>query len=144
MSIATDHLLAQILLTVATIGYGILTVKADFNATHATNPLWTAHARFHVVWQITSYFGFGLIALALIWIAGPFEVERLYLAAAFGLVVYGSFFVAVFSRPLYGGKLYDENGYQPFRAPFGSGQWDLNTTVFGVMAAITLGGAAAI
>ena len=101
MGIATGHLLAQILLTVATVGYGILTLKADFNATHATNPLWTPHARFHVVWQITSYCGFGLIALALIWSAGPLEVERLYLAAAFALIVYGSFFVAVFTRPLY-------------------------------------------
>ena len=144
MGIATGHLLAQILLTVATVGYGILTLKADFNATHATNPLWTPHARFHVVWQITSYCGFGLIALALIWCAGPLEVERLYLAAAFALIVYGSFFVAVFTRALYRGKLYDENGYLPFRAPLGAGLWDLNTTVFGVMAVLTLGGTAAI
>ena len=56
------NLLARVLLTLATIGYGVITVKADFNRTHATNPLWTPHARFHVVWQITSYVGFGLIA----------------------------------------------------------------------------------
>src|SRR5262245_61988183 len=36
-------LLARILLTLVTIGYGALTVKADFNKTHATNPLWTGH-----------------------------------------------------------------------------------------------------
>ena len=71
-------------------------------------------------------------------------MERLYLAATFGLVAYGSFFVAMLARPLYSGKLYDVNGYLPFRAPVGSGQWDANTTVFGVMAAITLGGAVAI
>ena len=59
-------LVARGLLSLVTIGYGALTVKADFNETHATNPLWTGHARFHVVWQITSYVGFGLIALGLI------------------------------------------------------------------------------
>jgi hypothetical protein len=57
---------ARVLLTVATTGYGLLTVEADFNKTHATNPLWIGHARFHVVWQIASYAGFGAIALWLI------------------------------------------------------------------------------
>jgi hypothetical protein len=41
-------LMARALVTFATIGYGVLTVKADFNKTHATNPLWTGHTRFHV------------------------------------------------------------------------------------------------
>src|SRR5439155_1013854 len=80
-----DHnLLARILLTLMTAGYGLLTVKADFNRTHATNPLWTPHARFHVVWQISSYVGFALIAFALIWTPGALYVERLYLVCAFG------------------------------------------------------------
>jgi hypothetical protein len=55
------NLLARILLTLVTIGYGFVTVLADFNNTHATNPKWTPHARFHVVWQISSYVGLGLI-----------------------------------------------------------------------------------
>jgi hypothetical protein len=46
--------LARVLISVATIGYGLLTVKAEFNKTHATNALWTGHGRFHVAWQITS------------------------------------------------------------------------------------------
>jgi hypothetical protein len=75
-----------------TIGYSALTVKADFNTTHATNPLWTGHARFHVVWQITSYVGFALIALFLIWSPAPHAQEHLYLACAFA-VVYGAFFI---------------------------------------------------
>jgi hypothetical protein len=59
-------LIARLLFSLVTIGWGVLTVVADFNKTHATNPAWTPHARFHVVWQVLSYVGFGLLAFALI------------------------------------------------------------------------------
>ena len=145
MELAYDsHLLARILLTIATLGYGLVTIKADFNATHATNPLWTPHARFHVVWQVLSYAGVGLIALGLIWIAGPMETERLYLAGGLGIAMYGGFFAALFSRPVYSGLLYDENGYPPFKAPIGPGKWDVNVTAFTIMSAILLLGLVAI
>ena len=137
--------LARILLTLATLGYGLATIKADFNNTHATNPAWTGHARFHVVWQILSYSGVGLIALYLIWAGGPLARERLYLAAAFGVAIYGAFFAALFARPLFKGALYDENGYLPFKPPIGPAnwRWDLNTTVFAVLSVILLAGAVA-
>ncbi|WP_376703276.1 DUF6640 family protein [Mesorhizobium sp. ISC25] len=147
MELAYDsHLLARILLSVATVGYGVATIKADLNATHATNPLWTPHARFHVVWQVLSYTGVALIALGLIWIKGQLEAERLYLAGGLAAAMYGAFFVAMLSRPIYGGVLYDENGYPPFRPPFGPAgwRWDVNVTVFTAMSAILLLGLAAI
>ena len=144
-TVSDGNLLARVLLTLATIGYGVITVKADFNRTHATNPLWTPHARFHVVWQITSYAGFGLIALALIWLPGPYRVERLYLAAAFAAVVYGAFFIALATMSVYGGRTYDENGYQPFRLNIaGPRLMDLNVTVFTVQLVVLLAGAALI
>jgi hypothetical protein len=44
-----DHILvARILFTLMTAGWAVATVFADFNKTHATNPKWTPHARFHV------------------------------------------------------------------------------------------------
>src|SRR5437588_4587519 len=97
---------ARLLLTITVLGYGLATIKADFNKTHATNPFWTPHARFHVVWQILSYSGVALISLALIWSQGPLSKERLYLAAALAFAVYGGFFVAVFARRLFSGGLY--------------------------------------
>ena len=146
MEIFSDgNLLARILLTLATIGYGVITVKADFNRTHATNPLWTPHARFHVVWQITSYVGFGLIAFALIWAPGPYRVERLYLAAGFAAVVYGAFFIALATMSTYGGRTYDENGYRPFTLNIGRPRlMDLNVTVFLMQSVVLLVGAALI
>ncbi|MEW9835199.1 hypothetical protein [Mesorhizobium marinum] len=131
-----SHLIARILLSIATLGYGLVTVKADFNATHATNPRWTPHARFHVVWQVLSYAGVGLISLGLIWIGGPMQTERLYLAGLLGIAMYGGFFAALFARPVYGGLLYDENGYLPFKAPIGGGKWDVNVTAFTAMTTI--------
>jgi hypothetical protein len=126
-----DNLVARLLLTVITIGYGGITVLADFNKTHATNPLWRPHARFHVVWQITSYVGLGALALALVWTPGPFYLERLYLAGALGAIVYGAFFVALLTMKLYGGRTHDENGYQPFVLPLGRPVlMDVNVSAF--------------
>jgi hypothetical protein len=118
MSIAFDHILwARILFTLTTAGYAVVTIFADFNKTHATNPKWTGHARFHVVWQISSYVGFCLLPLALIWWPGPLALERLYLVAIMATIVYAAFFVVVLAMPIYGGKAYDANGYKPFAAP---------------------------
>lgn len=143
MTIIFDHmLLARVLLTLATLGWAAATVLADFNKTHATNPKWTPHARFHVVWQISSYVGFGLIALALIWWPGPYAVERLYFVALMGAVVYAAFFVALAAMPLYGGAAYDDNGYLPFKAPISliAEKWDLNITIFSVLVVILAAG----
>jgi hypothetical protein len=130
--------IARILLTITVLGYGLVTIKADFNNTHATNPAWTPHARFHVVWQVLSYSGIGLIALYLIWSGGPAALEHLFLAAAFGVAIYGAFFLTVFVRPLFKGSLYDQNGYPPFQPPIGptNWQWDANVTAFSIMSVI--------
>ena len=138
--------IARILLTLTTLGYALVTIKADFNKTHATNPEWTPHARFHVVWQILSYAGVGLVALYLIWTDGPAPIERIGVAAALSVAVYGGFFAAVFARPIYGGGLYDNNGYLPFKPPIGAPQWrwDANVTAFSILSTIWLLGVLAV
>ena len=147
MRIAFDHLLlARILFTLTTAGWAFATVIADFNKTHATNPKWTPHARFHVVWQISSYVGFGLMALALIWWPGALAVERLALVALISAIVYAGFFAALLTMPVYGGAAYDENGYQPFAAPVPliSKTWDVNVTVFCIQLVILAAGVLAL
>lgn len=137
MDFAADHLVARVLLTINTLGYSLIPVFADFNKTHATNPLWTPHARFHVVWQVTSYCGVGLIALALIWTAGP--VAKLWLAAAIAAAMYAAFFVTVFSMPRYGGSVADANGVPPIATVTFGGRpvvLDANVTVFSAQVVI--------
>jgi hypothetical protein len=138
--------MARILLTLTVLGYALVTIKADFNKTHATNPKWTPHARFHVVWQILSYSGVGLVALYLIWVDGPQPLEHLYLAGALSAAIYVAFFIAVFARPMFGGALYDENGYLPFKPPIGPQQWrwDVNVTAFTILTMVMLAGVLAV
>jgi len=95
---------------------------------------------------ILSYSGVALIALWLIWIKGPMAVERLDLATALGIAVYGAFFITMFARPSFGGSLYDRNGYLPFKPPFGpeKWRWDVNATAFTVLVVILLAGLATI
>jgi hypothetical protein len=144
---AFDHLLlARILFTLMTIGFTVGPAVADFNKTHATNPKWTPHARFHVVWQVSSQIGFGVLCLALIWWPGPSATERLWLAAAIGAILYAAFFTALALMPLYGGRAYDDNGYQPFKAPvrFIADRWDANITAFSIQLILLAGGIVAI
>lgn len=126
---------AQIMLTIVTAGYGIGLVIADINKTHATNPLWTPHARFHVVWQTASFSGFGFIAWALIWTPGPYLTQRLYLVGAFAACVIGGFLVAYLTMHLYQGANHDVNGHlpKPVRILGRAVGLDANTTVFSVL-----------
>ena len=138
MSIAFDHiLLARVLLTLTTAGYAFVTVLADFNKTHATNPQWTPHARFHVVWQISSYAGFGLLALALIWWPGQLALERLYLVAVMATIVYAAFFVALIPPPRrsMAAAPTTRTATSPFKRaafPLIAKKWDVNITIFSV------------
>ncbi len=142
-----DHVfIARILLTLVSIGYGFVTIFADFNKTHASNPQWTPHARFHVVWQISSYAGFAVLALALTWWPGPMATERLYLVAIMGAIVYAAFFGAALAMPVYGGAAYDSNGYLPFKAPVPviAKLWDVNITAFSVLSVMLVAGTLSI
>jgi hypothetical protein len=139
MDVATDNLTARILLTVAALGYTLVLVVVDFGKTHATNPLWTPHARFHVVWQVTSYCGIGAIALWLTWSGGP--VSKLWLSAALSAAVYGGFFVTAFAMRLFGGALLDVNGVPPITTINIGGkplQIDANVTSFGLLLALVV------
>jgi hypothetical protein len=138
MNVYDANGLARILLTITTIGFSIVPMFADLNKTHATNPLWTPHARFHVVWQVLSYGGIGIISMMLLWRDGGDYLTQLYLVLGMCASVYAAFFTTYFAMPMFGGKAYDENGYLPIPINLGGLKIDidLNFTVFGTFVVI--------
>lgn len=107
-------LTAKILLTIITLGYSAIPSFFDFNKTHVTNPSWTGHARYHVVWQVSTFNILGVLALYLIWTSGV-NVAQLWIPLIIAAAAYAGFWTACFTRPLYNGVLQDEvNGVPEF------------------------------
>ncbi len=92
---------------------GLATLAIDLNRTHATNPLWPGHARFHVVWQTANTALLALLELALILSPGPFPEQRFYLTATLASVPMLGFFAALTGRATYRATLSDPNGIPP-------------------------------
>jgi len=139
-------LTAKILLTLATLGYSAVPALVDSNNTHATNPGWDTHARFHVVWQVSSYVYVALFALYLIWTAGT-DTGPLWLAFVIAAAAYGGFWTAVITRPIYGGTLISKmNPVPDFNWNLGGKKFstDANVTAFTLTVIILLSGAACI
>lgn len=132
-------LTAKVLLTIATLGYSGIPTLFDFNDSHATNPSWTGHARYHVIWQVSSYDFIALLALTLIWTSGV--ADDLWVPAIIALAIYGGFWTALLTRRLYGGVLQDEvNGvpkfhYNIFGLKFAV---DANVSLFTPVSVVTL------
>ncbi len=125
-------LLAKILITIATLGYSAIPAKFDSDETHVLNPSWDPHARFHVVWQVSSYVYFALLALYLIWTAGA-DKWPVWLGALFAVFAYGGFWTAVLSMKRYGGSIVSKvNPVPEFTWNFGGKQikTDANLTLF--------------
>lgn len=129
-----DHvLLARISLSFLCAIQGIATAAIDFNRTHATNPSWTGHARFHVVWQSTTVVLLSVLELLLIWSAGAFQSDRFYLASLLAAASPAGFLISFACRQAFGGTLFDPNGIPP-----------LNLRLFGAVRSIDLNLAAVI
>lgn len=133
-------ILTKIFLTIATLGYSAIPALFDSNKTHMTNPSWTGHARYHVVWQVSSYVYVALLMLVLIWTAGA-NTQPLWIAALAAAGIYAGFWTAFLSRPMYGGWLVDEtNGVPPFHWNiFGlKFETDANVTLFSPAVALVV------
>jgi hypothetical protein len=134
----TAEFLARLTLTCIAAGQGSAPLFVDLNRTHATNPAWTGHARFHVVWQTCTQLPMAAIEVALVWCPGPLIRSRFYLAALLTATSLAGFVLAMLFRPLYGGTLRDPNGVQPVRFHLGSRRIEIDMNVPAVATATVL------
>lgn len=137
-SIYDLNLTARIFLSIVAVALIIGPTKADFNATHATNPLWTPHARFHVVWQVLYNNSISLVVLYLLWSDSSEYLMQLYLAAILNFIWGVNFLITLIAMPIYGGKLADVNGIKPFRFNIFGKVHLVDTNVFGGTILMTL------
>ena len=95
-------------MTVAILMYGVIPLFADFNASHATNPAWTPHARFHVVTQVLTTSAIAAVALVLLWSPSDNSALMVCIAVIISSCVLGSFFASTLCKSFYGGQLSDK------------------------------------
>ena len=112
--IFTDYshfFISKVLLTMICFGFATITPLIDFNESHATNPLWTGHARFHLVWQVNAMILTAILSLFLLWAYDSFFNLVLVIILNYLWIV--SFFITSVSIKLYDGEFNDINGVPP-------------------------------
>ena len=103
--------ISKVLLTLICIGFGTLTPLIDFNESHATNPLWTGHARFHLVWQVNAMILTAFLSIALLWFF--YSIINHLIVVLLNYLWIFSFYATVFGLKLFDGELNDINGVPP-------------------------------
>jgi hypothetical protein len=132
--------LARLMVTAVAAGQGITPLFIDLNRTHATNPLWTGHARFHVVEQSFVFLSVAIVEVAMLWAIAPGARLLFYLATLLTALPMFAFLVATSTRSVYGGTLHDPNGVQPVRMRIGDHirEVDMNIVLIIVGAVVLL------
>lgn len=141
-SLMDQTLIPRMLISLVAVAISIGPMFADFNKTHATNPLWTPHARFHVVWQVLCQTGVSLVVLYLLWVPSTEHLQHVWIAASLTFVWGGSFYATMASMPLYGGTLADVNGIKPFKFKILGKVKLVDTNVFGATLLMLVNGVA--
>ena len=139
-----NFFIAKILLTIVSIGFGTITPLIDFNESHATNPLWTGHARFHLVWQVNAMILTAFLCLILLWFFDSFF--NILIVVLLNYLWIFSFLATSLGIKLFDGEFNDINGVPPIIGNiFGksfeidrniqaiSGVFILNTYCLGIM-----------
>ena len=104
---------ARLLLTFATLAYGVGPWLTDMNRTHLFHPAWTGHARFHLFWAAFSQLVISAIALRLTWDYGAAAAIRCEYAALIGVCMTSGFWGALAFKRWFKGTLHDPHGIPP-------------------------------
>ncbi len=132
----THQQLACDLLGLFCAAQGGATLALDLNPTHAANPMWLHHARFHVVWQASSTAALAVLELILLFALGPVTSARFYLVLALAALPVFGFFAALISRRIYGGTLSDPNGIKPLIIDRGARDYRIDLNLVAEIGAI--------
>ena len=103
--------ISKILLTMICFGFATITPLIDFNESHATNPLWTGHARFHLVWQVNAMIVTAILSLIMLWAFYSLKFHLIVILLNYLWIF--SFYSTVLGIRLFDGELNDINGVPP-------------------------------
>ncbi len=103
----------RILMTMATLMYGLVPPFVDLSQTHVFHPEWAAHSRMHMVWLLGTNSTLAVVALYFLWLHKENCFFGITLAGVLGSCVYGGFMLSAATLTLYGGALSDEGGVPP-------------------------------
>ncbi len=124
------------LMTIAILQFTLIPLLADLNNSHASNPNWPGHARFHVVVQVVTTSMIGAAALFFLW-SGRVEQELgICIAMILASIIIGGFFIGLFSRNIYGGEVTAPDGLAFAKIGF----LDANALNFGIAMCLLISG----
>lgn len=109
----TGQAIARGLLAVLCGLQGLGTITINLNRTHATNPGWPSHARFHLVWQVLTVALLAVLEVALVLFGGALQAQRFYFSTILAGIPMLSFFAASFAKGLYRGASSEPDEKRP-------------------------------